>query len=158
VGLASASELNPTVEQQDVVLAQVMTLIAMLLALGMGAHRVALGYLLGSFRAIPVGRTLAFGATSVPLTDLAIDSFVVGIRLAMPVIAVAFVVHLGLAMIARAAPALQIFNVGFSVLLATGFLVFLTCFRDIGGGLIAHFSTLAPALDGLLLDLSGNPR
>ncbi len=155
IGLASASELNPTIGQQDTVLARVVTLVAMLLALGAGVHRVALAYLLGSFAALPIGHPIALGAAAIPLTNLAIESFTVGVRLAMPVTAVAFVVHLGLAMIARAAPALQIFNIGFSVLLATGFTVFLACLRDFGGGLLSYFSTLAPTLDGLLLDLAG---
>jgi flagellar biosynthetic protein FliR len=153
VGLSSPSILNPTVETQDSVLSRIVTLLAMLLALAAGVHRVALSYLLASFGALPLGTPMSMTRAAMSLVDLAIGSFAVGIQLAMPVIAVAFVVQLGLAMIARAAPALQIFSVGLTVMIATGFVVLSASLRDIGTGLVVHFATLPSWLDGLLLGL-----
>jgi flagellar biosynthetic protein FliR len=157
IGLSAASVLNPTIDAQDAILARVVTMIALLLALGAGVHRVAIGYLLASFRALPVGTAMSFSSTTAAFVDLAVASFVVGVQLAMPAIAVSWVVHLGLGMIARAAPALQIFSVGFSVLLVTGLSVTLSCVYDIGAGLAEHFSSLAAWLDTLLTHPSGQP-
>jgi flagellar biosynthesis protein FliR len=147
VGLSSASMLNPTIEAQDVILARIVTLLGMLLALDVGAHRVALGYLLGSFRALPVGTPFSLSPTAPIFLELTVRSFTTGVQLAMPVIAVAVVVHLALAMIARAAPALQIFSVGFAVILTTGSLVVLASLRDVAAGLIQHFGTVGRWLD-----------
>jgi flagellar biosynthetic protein FliR len=155
VGLSSATTLNPTLGAQDMILSRVVTLLALLLALGAGIHRVALGYLLASLRALPVGTPMSLSGTSMVFVDLSITSFAVGVQLAMPVIGVMFVVHLGLAMIARAAPALQIFSVGLSVLLATGSLVLLASLHDVGTGFIVHFGALSRWLDMLLVSLSG---
>ncbi len=155
IGLSTASILNPTIEAQDAIFARIVTLVALLIALAAGVHRVALGYLLASFRALPIGVGMSFPSTSMAMVDLVVTSFVVGVRLAMPVIAVSFVVHLGLGMIARAAPALQIFSVGFSVLLVTGFFVVISSIHDIGAGLNAHFASVGPWLDTLLVELSG---
>jgi flagellar biosynthesis protein FliR len=76
-----------------------------------------------------------------------VRSITVGLGLAMPVIAVNLVVHIGLAMMARAAPALQILHVGLSLVLATGFLTLLTTLPDVGHGLVAHYATLGRVLD-----------
>jgi flagellar biosynthesis protein FliR len=154
VGLSSPSVLNPTLDAQDSILSRIVTLLAMLLALAAGVHRVALQYLLASFSALPLGTPMSLTRAATGLIDLAIGSFAVGIQLAMPVIGVAFVVQLGLAMIARAAPALQIFSVGLSVMIATGFVVLSASLRDIGSGLLVHFASLSGWLDVLLLGMS----
>jgi flagellar biosynthetic protein FliR len=154
VGLASPSVLNPTLDAQDSILSRIVTLLAMLLALAAGIHRVALQYLLASFSALPLGTPMSLTRAAAGLVDLAIGSFAVGVQLAMPVVGVAFVVQLGLAMIARAAPALQIFSVGLSVMIATGFVVLSASLRDIGSGLLVHFASLSGWLDVLLLGLT----
>jgi flagellar biosynthetic protein FliR len=147
VGLSQPSTLNPTMGTQDMVLSRIISLFALLLAVTVGVHRVALGMLLESFRAIPVGSAIDVSAPAMALFDLTVSSFSVGILLALPLLAVAFVVQLGLAMIARAAPALQVFSVGWAVLLAVGAAILVTSVREIGEGLIAHMGTLAAALD-----------
>src|SRR5258706_11503580 len=54
-GLGTAAVLNPAIDAQDSPLGRIVSLLAMLLALGAAVHRTALAYLLGPFRAIPVG-------------------------------------------------------------------------------------------------------
>jgi flagellar biosynthetic protein FliR len=147
IGLSMASVLNPLQGDQDTVVSRIVTLMAMLLALGAGVHRTALAYVLSSFRMFPVGSALTLPGSSLVLTDLAVRSITVGLGLAMPVIAVNLVVHIGLAMMARAAPALQILHVGLSLVLATGFLTLLTTLPDVGHGLVAHYATLGRVLD-----------
>jgi flagellar biosynthetic protein FliR len=155
VGLSSPSTMNPTLGTQDMVLSRIVTLFALLFALLAGIHRIAIGMLLASFRALPIGSTLEFAPTSMQLIDLTIASFALGVALALPIIAVAFVVQLGLAMIARAAPALQIFSVGWGVLLATGSIILLASLRDLATGLTTHLGHLPAVLDTLFLALAG---
>jgi flagellar biosynthetic protein FliR len=147
VGLSQPSTLNPTLGTQDMVMSRILSLFALLLAVTVGVHRVALGMLLESFRAIPVGSAIDVSAPAMALFDLTVSSFSVGILLALPLLAVAFVVQLGLAMIARAAPALQVFSVGWAVLLAVGAAILVSSVREIGEGLMAHMGSLAAALD-----------
>ena len=147
VGLSQPSTLNPTLGTQDMVLSRILSLFALLLAVTVGVHRVALGMLLESFRAIPVGSAMDVSAPAMALFDLTVSSFSVGLLLALPLLAVAFVVQLGLAMIARAAPALQVFSVGWAVLLAVGAAILVSSVREIGEGLLAHMGSLAAALD-----------
>jgi flagellar biosynthetic protein FliR len=152
-GLGSPSVLNPTIEASETPLARIVSLAAMLVALSMGAHRIALAALLESFRAIPLGTAMSLDSPIVRYFDLATTSFVVGVQLAMPVVAVAIVVHVALAMISRAAPSLQIFSVGFAVIFASTGATLLSSLTDVFQGLAAHFGSLASALDLILTDL-----
>lgn len=150
IGLSSPSVLNPTIESEDAIMARVVTLVAMLLVLSIGAHRIALAYLLESFRALPVGSNVGSSEVAFRLVDLTIASFAEGVRIGLPIVAVALVVQLALAMIARAAPALQIFSVGLSVLLATGFATLFVSFGEFASRLVAYDGSLGARRDEIL--------
>jgi flagellar biosynthesis protein FliR len=154
-GLSSPSVLNPTIENEDAIMARLMTLVAMLVVLAVGAHRVAIAYLLESFRALPVGSDFGSSGVAMRLVDLTIASFAEGVRIGLPIVGVAVVVQLALAMIARAAPALQIFSVGLSVMLAAGFATLFACLRGFGAALIAYDATLPARLDEVLGAMTG---
>jgi flagellar biosynthesis protein FliR len=155
VGLSSPSVLNPTIENEDSIMARVVTLVAMLLALAVGAHRIALAYLLESFRVLPVGSDIGTRDVALHLIDLGVASFAEGVRIGLPMLGVALVVQLALAMIARAAPALQIFSVGLSVILAAGFATLFVSLGGFGSALMAYDSSLPARLDEVLGGLMG---
>jgi flagellar biosynthetic protein FliR len=152
-GLAMASVLNPAISGQDIALSRVITLLAELLALSAGVHRTAIAYLLHSFRVLPLGGTDTIPQSFPVLLDLVAKSTLVGLQLSMPVVGVCLVVHLGLAMIARAAPALQILHVGQALTLTAGFLTLLAVLPDLSLGLSAYNASLASLLDNVLSSL-----
>jgi flagellar biosynthetic protein FliR len=147
VGLSSPSVLNPTIEAEDAIMARLITLAAMLLALATGVHRVALAYLFESFRQLPVGSDVELSHAALHIVDLVVLSFAEGVRIGLPIVGVELVVHLALAMISRAAPALQIFSVGLSVLLATGCATLLIALGDFMTSLTSYYASLAGRLD-----------
>ena len=149
-GMGAPSLFNPALEAQETPVGRAVTLLAMLVALGVGAHRVVISALLDSFRSVPIGTASMFDPSLMTIVDLGINAFVVGVRLSMPLVAVGLIVHLALAMISRAAPSLQIFSVGFGVLLAATLLTLIACLGDLAAGLGAHFGQLTPALEGIL--------
>ncbi len=155
-GLGTAAVLNPAIDAQDSPLGRIVSLLAMLLALGAGVHRTALVYLLGSFRAIPVGSAMLLPAAAGTFVDLAGSAIAVGLELAMPVLAVGLIVQVGLALVARAAPSLQIFSVGLGILIASGCITILATLGDLGAGLLTHFAGLGEALDRLLAAMQGH--
>ena len=157
IGLGSATIFNPALGGQDTALSRVLSLFAMVVVLATGLHRVVLAWLLDTFTAVPVGASLELGASAPVLVDLLARASDAGLRLAMPVVAVSIVVQVGLAMIARIAPSLQIFNVGFSVLIASGLLTFAASFRELLGWFAEHASSLPDALDRLLLAIVREP-
>ena len=154
-GLNTATVMNPGMAAPETALASIIGLFSTLVALGAGVHRVALSYLLESFRALPVGSKIEIAGALPFFVSLVQGSLVVGVRLALPVIAVSLVIQLTLAMIARAAPSLQIFSVGLSVLVLTTLMISVEGVREIGSGMGTHLATVGPELDALLSRMAG---
>lgn len=125
IGLGMASEYDPHTESQESALGRVLVMLAMLVAFAVGAHRVALTAVLGSFEALPIGRGAHAAHAAPMLLDLAGRALAEGVHLALPVIVVTLGVQLALAFVARSAPSLQIFNVGTGVLVAAGLMTLL---------------------------------
>lgn len=149
-GLSSASVLNPTLDAPETAIERIVSLGALALALAMGAHRVALAALLGSFRAIPVASPLALQAPIFAGAEMGMQAFTLGIRLATPVLAVALLVQIALALISRAAPTLQIFSVGFTILFSSTLATLMASIDDVGVGLGSHFNNLPVVLDAAI--------
>lgn len=145
-GLNGAALFDPGAEGHETAISRLVTVLAAWILLASGAHRVAISVLLESFRAVPLGVVIHAGNATQPLVDLIGKTLVAGTQMALPLVAISLCVQLGLAMIARAAPSLQIFNVGFSLLIAGGFLVFLDVLPDVVRAMTQHFSTLPAAL------------
>jgi flagellar biosynthetic protein FliR len=150
IGMTMGAVYDPTLGAEDPIAARVVTLLAMLLFLGLGAHRVALGYLLESFRAVPLGQVpdlLGSVGSFVSWTDQAMEA---GVRLSMPIIAVGMTVQVALALVARASPSLQIFSIGMGVTVAAGLLATLSSLPDTTAGLGAEIGRVGPRLEQVL--------
>ncbi|MEI8258279.1 MAG: flagellar biosynthetic protein FliR [Deltaproteobacteria bacterium] len=156
VGLSVPSTLNPQIESMDTPLGHLVALLAMLLALQLGVHRIGISYVLASFHAIPLGSPMAFSNIAPGLVDMFGEALSRGVLLALPVLATGLVVQSVLAMVSRAAPTLQVFNIGFGILVASTLAVLLSSLRDISRGLMEHYLTLGPKLERLL-DALGSP-
>ena len=154
-GLGAAALYDPGLGTHDTAIGQVISLFAMMIAVAAGTHRVAIAYLVESFRVLPIGGPTNVALGAPVLVDLAGQCLVIGVRLALPAIAISLAAQAALAMIARAAPSLQIFNVGFSVLIASGLVAIAASLPAIATGLAEHLSQLGPAIDRLLGAVGG---
>lgn len=154
VGLGMPSLFNPAIGAQDTAFGQVMGLFALLFAITMGVHRTVLAYLLASFRALPVGGALHVERSWPVFVELGGAAIATGARLAMPVVVAAVAIQIVLALLARAAPSMQLFAIGFTVLLLAGFAITLTSIPAIGRGLAEHLALMAGAIDRVLVAVS----
>lgn len=151
-GLTMGSIYDPALGTEDPIPARVVAMFGMLLFVALGAHRVAIAYTLESFRALPIGTAVSIGAAAPSVVDFLAQVTEVGVRIALPVMAVALVVQVALALIARASPSLQIFSVGMGIIVAAGLLVIMGSLSDAGAGLGADFQREGARIDQILLD------
>lgn len=154
IGLGMPSVLNRDAGVQDTILSQVASMFAMLLALGAGVHRLLLEFLLESFRGLPIGGATNLSAGLPIMMQVTVDAFTIGVRLAAPVIAMSVALQVALGFIARAAPSLQLFSIGFTVLLGVGLLVLIMSLRDMGFAILEYFQAVPNTLDRTLLRIS----
>lgn len=120
MGLSYAAFFNPASGQTQNPVSTFFFLVATLLFLAIDGHLLMIHALADSFRIVP----LAPGATT-PLDPLAIarlggEMFALGLALALPFLAVMLLTNVVLGVLARVAPQLNIFAVGFPLTLGVG--------------------------------------
>lgn len=157
MGLGIAQVFDPQVSGQHNVLSGYFRNFALMIALAVGLHRVVLGVTIGSFQVVPIGslvRLDSYAPTFVHLGGLVLST---GVRLAMPLLAVLLMVQVALAFVSRAAPAVQIFSVGFSLTLAVGALVIVLVLPDLANEIARDMSHVAGRIESMLELARGTP-
>lgn len=120
IGLAGASVLDPLGGHQTSVIGQAFALMGATLLLATGGHHIMLEAVANSFQRVPVG---VEANAAMALTVLANDGavlFALGLQIAAPVIAAALVTNVGLGIVSRAVPSLNLMNMAFPVQIAVG--------------------------------------
>jgi flagellar biosynthetic protein FliR len=154
MGFSAAQAFDPTIGSTDNVLTRIFRTLALLLAVITGLHRVMLGTLLSSFHLLPVGTVAHLEATFPLFLELSAHILSVGVQLALPILSILLMANVALGFVARAAPTMQIFNVGFAVLLATGGVVLLISLPDLSREIVLGFDRNARYFERLLAELS----
>lgn len=153
-GLTFAQVYDPALGSEDAVPARIVTLFSMLLFLAVGAHRVALAYALESFRAVPLGHAVQIGAAAPSLVDFLSQAMDAGVRLSLPVMAVALAVQISLALVSRASPSLQVFSIGMGVTVAAGLLAILGSIDDAAAGLAGELEREGARIERVVGDVA----
>lgn len=131
MGLGFASMVDPQNGVQVPVVSQFYLIMATLLFLVLNGHLVLIEMLAQSFHTFPVAVT---GITQNGLSDVvgwASRMFNAGLLMALPVMAALLLVNLGMGVIGRAAPQLNIFAVGFPMSILIGFLLLWVTLPDV---------------------------
>jgi flagellar biosynthetic protein FliR len=150
MGIGAAQLFDPQTKDMQNVLSTMLRNFAVLIGLISGVHRVLLGGLLASFRIVPVG-SLSNPALETPaILAMTTEAMATGVRIAIPFIAILFMSQIALAFISRAAPAMQIFSIGFAVTMATGALVMVLVLPDMGFELLGEVSRTGSKIETLL--------
>jgi len=131
MGLGAAQMFDPQLGGQGTILTRVLRYVGTWVGLAVGLHHLLLGAVFRSFSGMPTGTLVSPGVLAPKMIQLTSEVLVSGVQLALPMVAVLFVAQVGLAFIARAAPAMQIFAIGFAVTLGVGFLLWIVFAPDI---------------------------
>jgi flagellar biosynthetic protein FliR len=131
MGLSFALFFDPNSGGQSAVLADFMSMVAVLLFLALDGHLVMIELLLRSFEWLPVGAGLrGEGWGLIPRYGVVI--FSTGLLLALPLLAVMLVTNTALGVLTRAAPQLNLFAIGFPVTMTAGFFALILLMSNFG--------------------------
>ena len=157
LGLGVAQLFDAGSRSNQNILTSILRYVAILLALATGVHRLLLEAVLSSFRLVPTGTIRVPAAGFGVLWELSAQVLVVGVRIALPLIAILFIVQITLAFVSRAAPQLQVFSVGFAIATAVGLTTLVAVLPDISRGFIVEYSKLSSHLTKLFVDVGVVP-
>jgi flagellar biosynthetic protein FliR len=157
MGLSFATFFDPTSGGQTPVMSEFLGLLTALIFLAMYGHLLALTVLAESFTLLPVSIAPIHAASFSTLVAWAATLFSTGVLLALPVITALLIANIALGVLARIAPQLNLFAVGFPVTLALGFLVMLLSLSHVGDAMEGLFTRGFHAM-GMLMRAAGGPH
>jgi len=114
-GLALGRVFDPTINDETSVVGQIYAVVFTTIFLVAGGHRAAVAAVLDTYEVIPI---LSYGFESgvvLLLVEMLTAAFVLGIRLAAPVVIALFLTATALGFLSRTMPQLNILTVGFTV-------------------------------------------
>jgi flagellar biosynthetic protein FliR len=150
MSLSFAVFYDPQNAGQTPVLSEFLGLLAMLIFLAMNGHLLTLQVLAESFRLLPVSATpFSTGGISSMLVWSSV-LFSAGLLLALPLITALLISNLAMGVLARVAPQLNIFAVGFPVTLTVGFIVLMFSIPYFGTAMERLFDQAFRAMGAVL--------
>ena len=123
MGLGFANMMDPTNGVQVPVVSQFWLILAMLAFVMMNGHLVLISAVVDTFTVLPVATDGLTRAGVWELLAWASRMFAAGVLMALPVIISLLLINVGMGVVSRAAPQLNIFAIGFPITLMMGFLL-----------------------------------
>lgn len=120
-GLAFAQSLDPSQGMQSALTASFLSLLATLLVFASGLHHVMLSALAASYGLFPPAAGLDMGAIAEGGVDTIARFFLLGISLSAPFLVFGLVFNVGLGILSKLMPQVQIFFVGVPASILLGF-------------------------------------
>lgn len=121
MGFTMITLADPLSGAQISITSHLLYMVSLLTFLALDGHLVLLYGFAESFTLIPAGALVATPAAAGDLINLAGDMFVIAVKIAAPVLVALFLVELALAIMARAAPQMNLLMIGFPLKIAVGF-------------------------------------
>lgn len=149
MGLSIANIIDPMTSEQVSIITELQYLIAMLVFLAVDAHHIFFAAIIQSYSVVePLSFHLS-GPLMQLILNISKEMFVIGLKIAAPIMAVMLFTNVGLGIVARTVPQINIFIVGMPLQIAIG-LVFLgitaPLFIKMTQGLFVHFDAKLVAL------------
>lgn len=123
MGFSISQILDPALGNQAQIMSVLQMLLATLMFLSLNIHHLFIRTIVDSFTVIPVGGWHLNGDIVSFLVRQTTDVFVIGVRLAAPVMAALLLTSVALGIMARAFPQMNIFMISLPLNIGIGFLV-----------------------------------
>ena len=131
MGLSMANMVDPSMGNVPVI-AQFFVICSTLIFLGLGGHVLVISLLLESFMLVPIGSVIEVQQLLELTIEWSAMMFLGAILIGLPLMASLLFINIGLGIITRAAPALNIFAVGFPAMILAGIVLLSLSMTSIG--------------------------
>ncbi len=150
MGLGFATLVDP-VNGSSTVLSALFALLAWALFLGAGGHLVLIEAVAASYRAMPTAATLFEAGRLWAIVGWAGFAIGSGLIAALPLASAMLLINLALAVAARSAPQLNLFSIGFPLMLLAGIAGLPLALPALSASLLGAMSAMQQQLEAVLL-------
>ncbi len=123
MGLGFATFFDPQTQGRSIAISQFLSLVTIMLYLATNVHLALLSTLADSFVSMPITDAPMNGKLFEMITSWGGKIFSAGVQLALPIVAALLITNVGLGVLARSAPQLNLFGIGFPITLTVGFVM-----------------------------------
>jgi flagellar biosynthetic protein FliR len=151
MGFSIANMFDPMISQEVSILSEFQFIMAMIIFLFVDAHHIFFIAMVDSFQVLHLQELRLTPELFQRLVTLSGDVFVIAVKISAPILAVMLFINIGLGVIARTVPQINVFVIGIPLQIALG-LIFLGVTAPIFLKVVAHlFQKLSGDIHGLLL-------
>ena len=131
MGLSMANMVDPNMGNVPVI-AQFLIICSTLIFVGLGGHVIVISLLLESFQVLPIGQMVQVKSLMGLTIQWSSMMFLGAVMIGLPLMSSLLFINIGLGVITRAAPALNIFAVGFPAMILAGIVLLSLSMTSIG--------------------------
>lgn len=120
MGFGIVNVIDPQSSSQVSIIGQYLNILAVLVLLSTNGHHMILKGLVSSFDAVPLGGVELKASIVAKTVALSSQVFIIGVKIAAPILLSLFLVSVALGILARTVPQMNVFIVGFPVQIGVG--------------------------------------
>ncbi len=147
LGLGFVTAIDPSQGQQNIIVANFLTLLGLVLIFATDLHHLVIAALSESYTLFRPGDVPALGDMTALIAATVAAAFRIGVQLAAPFLVFGLLFNLGLGLLSRLMPQMQVFFIGLPLSIFLGFLILFVVVGTMMGVFLGH-------LEGVLRDLS----
>ena len=149
LGLGFVTAIDPTQGQQGLLIGNFLTILGMTLLFATDSHHLVISALNESYRIFAPGQTFSTGDVAALATKAFAAAFKIGLQLSAPFLVFGLVFNLGLGVLARLMPQMQVYFVGVPLSILIGFLILALVITAIMGTFLDYFVSVMHQLTPL---------
>ncbi len=139
LGLGFVTTVDPTQGQQGVLIGNFLTLLGVTMLFATDSHYLVIAALNDSYRIFSPGEVVPSGDVAELATRAFTAAFKIGMQLAAPFLVFGLVFNIGLGVLARLMPQMQVYFVGVPLSILSGFLIFGVVLAAMMGTFLDYF-------------------
>ena len=142
LGLGFVTAVDPTQGQQGLIVGNFLTLLGLAFIFATDSHHLVIAALNDSYRLFQPGELLASGDVAALASTAFSAAFRIGVQLSAPFLVFGLVFNIGLGVLARLMPQMQVYFVGVPLAILLGFLIMMAVIAAMMGTFIDYFTDI----------------
>jgi len=139
LGLGFVTSVDPTQGQQGIVVGNLLTILGITLVFATDLHHLVIAALTDSYTIFKPGELMSSGDVAMLATKTFALAFKIGVQLSAPFLVFGMVFNLGLGVLARLMPQMQVYFVGAPLSILLGFLILVAVIATMMGTFLDYF-------------------
>lgn len=120
IGLSMVNVLDPNSKANTSITGNLLHFVAMVVFFSINGHHMLIKSLVESFILVPLGNTIISGDSMMALIEIITKYFVIGLKIAIPIVLIIIITDLCMGLISRAVPQINVMVLGMPVKILVG--------------------------------------